>query len=342
MRHVRFGRTGLVVSELCFGTMTFGGDGFWTAIGRQSQTEADALVRVAFEAGINFFDTADVYSNGLAERMLGQALRNLELPRDQVIVATKVFGRLGAGPNDHGLSRHHILNSVDASLKRLGIDYIDLYQIHGSDPATPLEETMDALDTCVRAGKVRYLGFCNLPAWQAMKANALAERRGGARFDSAQVYYSIAGRDIERELVPFCRSEGLAVLPWSPLAGGLLSGKFDREGHGPDGARRKTFDFPPVDHVRAFDCVDALRPMAEARGCSVARLALAWALRQPGVTAPIIGAKTQAQLLDNLAAVEVCFEPHELDALDRVSALPAEYPGWMLARQGAERRTLVG
>lgn len=339
MRLHKLGSTGLIVSELCLGCMTFGpGAGLFAQIGQLDQAAVDDLVRAALEGGINFLDTADIYHLGQSEIMTGQALRNLGIPREQFVLATKVLARMGPGPNQGGLSRVHILAAIDASLTRLRLDYVDLYQIHGADPLTPLEETLDALDDCVRAGKVRYIGLCNLPAWQIAKALWICDRRGLARFESVQAYYSIAGRDLEREILPLARDQQLAILPWSPLAGGLLSGKFSRDGAGPAGARRTTFDFPPVDRERAFNVIDVMRPIAQAHGASVARVALAWLLHQSAVTSVIIGAKTREQLLDNLAAAELKLSPEELTALDPVSALPPEYPGWMLERQSADRR----
>lgn len=342
MRMKKFGRTGLVVSELCLGTMTFGGDGFWKVVGEQDQGEADALVKAAVDGGINFFDTANVYSNGQSEAILGQAIDNLGLQRDQIVVATKLHGRMGPGANESGQSRGHILSAIDKSLKRLKLDYVDLYQTHGYDPLTPIEETMEALNDVVRAGKARYVGFCNLPAWKVAKANAFADKRGYARYESAQVYYTIAGRDIEREIVPLAVEDGLAIMPWSPLAGGLLSGKFIRDGKGPQGSRRATFDFPPVNKERAFDCIDAMAPIAEAHGVSVAQIALAWLLHQKPVTSIIIGAKTQEQLADNLASVKVELSADDLAALDKVSALPLEFPQWQMDRQSADRRGVIG
>ena len=339
MRIKKLGNTGLLVSELCLGTMTFGNSGgMFAVVGQLQQSEVDGIVRAAFDRGINFVDTADVYHSGQSEVMTGQALRNLGVPRDQFVLATKVFGRMGPGANQAGLSRAHILSAVDASLKRLQLDYIDLYQIHASDPQTPLEETLDALDTCIRAGKVRYIGLCNLQAWQITKSMWISDKKGLARFESLQMYYSIAGRDIEREVVPLASDQRLAILPWSPLAGGFLSGKFARDGKGPEGARRTSFDFPPVDRDRAFNVIDAMRPIAQAHGASVARVALAWLLHQPHVTAVIIGAKNRDQLVDNVAATELQLSAQELETLGKVSALPPEYPGWMLEFQGRERR----
>jgi aryl-alcohol dehydrogenase-like predicted oxidoreductase len=295
----------------------------------------DDIVRRAFEAGVNFIDTADVYSEGQSEELTGKAIRNLGRPRTDVVLATKVFGPMGTAVNDRGASRGHIMAGVHASLKRLGTDYIDLYQIHAFDPVTPVEETLRALDDLVRQGYVRYVGVSNWPAWHLMKALCLADRHGWSRPATLQAYYTIAGRDLERELVPLMSAEKVGLLVWSPLAGGLLSGKYQRDGQGPGGARRTSFDFPPVNRERAFDCVDAMRPMAEARGVSVARVALAYVLAQPFVTSVIIGAKSAEQLDDNLAATSLKLTPEELVKLDQVSALPPEYPGWMMQRQRA-------
>ena len=338
MRYRPLGRTGVYVSELCLGTMTFGGKGVWEVVGKLGQSEVDGIVGQSLDAGVNFIDTADVYSEGESERLTGAALASLKRPRDQVIVATKARGRTGPGPNEVGLSRAHILSAIDASLKRLGLDYVDLYQIHGVDTETPIEETMRALDDVVRAGKVRYVGYCNMPAWQTMKALAYADAHGLSRFVSAQVYYSIAGRDIEREVVPLAQDQGLAILPWSPLAGGLLSGKFDPDKPNPEGARRSSFDFPPVDRDRLRVVLGALRSVAAATGLSVARVALAWQLTRPFVTSVIIGAKNRDQLGDNLAAADVELAPEHIATLDAASALPNEYPGWMVAFQNRDRR----
>jgi aryl-alcohol dehydrogenase-like predicted oxidoreductase len=343
MRMKKLGNTGLIVSEICLGTMTFGGEsqGIWAAIGQLDQDAVTAIVRTAIERGVNFLDTADVYHAGRSETLTGQALKTLGVPRDSVVVATKVLGRMGPGANQTGLSRAHIMHAVDASLKRLQLDYIDLYQIHGRDPVTPLEETLGALNDCVRAGKVRYIGLCNLSAWEIAKALGISQREGFARFESVQAYYTLAGRDLEREIVPLARDQQLAILPWSPLAGGLLSGKFTRDGKGPQGARRLSFDFPPVDRDRLFNCIDAMRPIAEGHRASIARVALAYLLQKPQVTSVIIGAKTDEQLTDNIAATELRLSTEEMSALDKVSALPAEYPGWMLERQGTDRLSLL-
>lgn len=341
MRYRTLGGTGLLVSEICLGTMTFGGKGFWTAIGTLDQKVADTIVARALDAGVNFIDTADVYSEGLSEEITGQAIRNSGRARTDVVLATKVFGATGTGPNDRGASRGHIMDGVKASLKRLGTDYIDLYQIHGTDTVTPVEETVRALDDLVRQGYVRYVGVSNWAAWRIMKALGIADAKGLTRFATLQAYYTIAGRDLERELVPLIEAEKLGLMVWSPLAGGLLSGKYSRDGEGPEGSRRVAFDFPPVNRDRAFDCVDAMRTIAEARGVSVARIALAWVLHQRFVMSVIIGAKNVEQLDDNLAATEIRLTPEELETLDEVSALPREYPGWMIERQNTERANSV-
>lgn len=334
MEYKQLGSTGLLVSELCFGTMTFAGKGFWKAIGEVPQKAADNLVAQALDAGVNFFDTANVYSEGEAEKLLGKALGKR---RQDVVVATKVRGRTGPGANDVGLSRGHIMQAVEASLTRLDTDYIDLYQIHGYDELTPLEETMRALDDLVRSGKVRYIGCSNLAAWQIMKALGISDNHDLHRFETLQAYYTIAGRDLERELVPILQDRGMGLLVWSPLAGGLLSGKFYREGEGPEDARRAKFDFPPVDKERAFNILDVMRGIAENHNVSVARIALSWLLHQSVVTSVIIGVKNEEQLTDDLASPDVTLSEEELSRLDEVSALPPEYPGWMLHRQGRNR-----
>ncbi|MGJ4854516.1 aldo/keto reductase [Labrys sp. KB_33_2] len=338
MRYKTLGGTGLHVSELCLGTMTFGGGNeFWNAIGQLDQTVADGIVARALDAGINFIDTADVYSGGLSEEITGRAIVNSGHKRSDVVLATKAFGVVGTGPNDRGASRGHIMDAVKASLKRLGTDYIDLYQIHGLDRITPIEETMRALDDLVRQGCIRYVGVSNWSAWTIMKALGLADRHGWTRPSTLQAYYTIAGRDLEREIVPLLEAEKLGLMVWSPLAGGLLSGKYDRDGNGPEGSRRASFDFPPVDKERAFASIDVMREIAATHGVSVARIALAFVLHQRFVMSVIIGAKTIEQLDDNLAATDVVLSEEELARLDKVSALPREYPGWMIERQSATR-----
>jgi aryl-alcohol dehydrogenase-like predicted oxidoreductase len=343
MRYNRLGRTGLLVSELCLGTMTFGGsDGMWANMGALGQAEAERLVGRSLDAGINFIDTADVYAAGESEQITGQALRNLKIRREDVVVATKVFGQTGPGVNSRGASRAHIMDAVKASLARLRLDHIDLYQIHGFDPETPIEETVQALDQLVRQGHVRYVGVSNWAAWQIVKALGIAERHGLARFESLQAYYSIAGRDLERELAPMMRSETVALLVWSPLAGGLLSGKYRTGQAASEGARRVGFDFPPVDSARADRCLDAMGPIAAARSVSIAQIALAWLLHRKVVTSVIIGAKRAEQLDDNIAATRLALTVEELDRLDEASALPSEYPQWMIEFMGARTPDRAG
>ena len=338
MRYKLLGRTGLYVSELCLGTMTFGRhDGMFQHIAGLGQAESDALVKAALDAGVNFFDTANVYSAGQSEELLGQAIRNLGVARDEVVVATKVLGRVGNGPNGAGASRGHITAEVKKSLKRLQTDYIDLYQIHGVDADTPIEETMEALDTLVRQGHVRYVGVSNWAAWQVAKAQGIAAARHLARIASLQAYYTVAGRDLEREIVPMLASEGVGLMVWSPLAGGFLSGKYTRGNEQAGDGRRAKFSFPPVDLDRGYAVIDALRGIAEAKGHTVAQVALAWLLHQSAVTSVIVGAKRPDQLADNLGAVAVKLDADDLAALDAVSKLPAEYPGWMIARQSGYR-----
>ncbi len=339
MRYHTLGQTGLFVSELCLGTMTFGGgeEGIWGHIGKLEQQEADALVKTALDAGINFIDTANVYAEGRSEQIAGQALRNLGIARDEVVIATKVYGRMGQGPNGSGASRYHILEQAKASLKRLQLDHVDLYQIHAFDGVTPMEETLEALDALVRQGLVRYVGVSNWAAWQVAKALGICERRQLARICSLQSYYTIAGRDLEREIAPMLLSEKVGLMVWSPLAGGLLSGKYDRRNEQSGEGRRASFDFPPVDRERGYDVIDAMRPIAQAHKASVAQVALAWLLHQPAVTSVIVGAKRAEQLTENIAATEIALSAGELKTLDAVSALPREYPGWMLERQGANR-----
>ena len=338
MRYNQLGRTGVFVSELCFGTMTFGGSsGIWQNIGNLQQAEAERLIGRSLDAGVNFIDTADVYSEGVSEQITGQALKNLQVPRENVVVATKVFGDTGPSQIARGASRNHIVDGVKASLKRLQLDHIDLYQLHGFDTATPIEEALRALDNLVQHGHVRYIGVSNWAAWQIAKALGISERLGLARFESLQAYYTIAGRDLEREIVPMLKSENLGLMVWSPLAGGLLSGKYKRDGSSTEQGRRTNFSFPPVNMERAFDCIDAMTQMAEAKGVTVAQIALAWLLHQKVVTSVIIGAKRIGQLDDNIAATQVKLNDDELAALDEVSQLASEYPGWMVTRQGEYR-----
>jgi aryl-alcohol dehydrogenase-like predicted oxidoreductase len=338
MRYNILGRTGLFVSELCLGTMTFGGgSGIYSSMGGLQQTDADGLVRTGIDAGINFIDTSDVYSKGLSEQITGQALRNLGIAREDVIVATKFFGPTGDGPNARGTSRLHMLYALEGSLKRLQVDHIDLYQIHGFDQITPMDETLRALETVVQQGKVRYIGVSNWAAWQIAKAVGISNQFNLARFASLQAHYTIAGRELERELVPMMESEGIGLMVWSPLAGGFLSGKYSRDGAKDGDNRRATFDFPPVNEERGYNVIDAMKPIAEAKGVSIAQIALAWLLYQKAVTSVIIGAKKPEQLDDNIAATKVALTDDELKTLDEVSKLPAEYPGWVFEFQSKVR-----
>lgn len=337
MKYRLLGRTGLYVSEMCLGAMTFGGDGFWKVMGGLDQAAVNALIKQAYAAGINFIDTANVYSLGQSEARVGQAIKDLGLPRSELVIATKATGIMNDLPNGRGQSRYHLMNELDASLQRLRLDHIDLYQLHGFDPLTPLEESLATLNDMVRSGKVRYIGLCNMAAWQIMKALSISDGKGWERFASVQAYYTLAGRDLEREVIPLIGDQQLGLMVWSPLAGGLLSGKYGRDGKGPAGSRRNEFDFPVVDKERAFACVDVMRPIAARHGVSVAQIALAWLLAQPVVSSVIIGAKTVEQLHDNIAATQLCLTPEELAELDRVSRLPAEYPGWMMELQGKYR-----
>jgi aryl-alcohol dehydrogenase-like predicted oxidoreductase len=337
MKYNTLGNTGLKVSELCLGTMTFGGRGWWTAIGKLPQDDVNELVKQAADAGINFIDTANVYSEGLSEQMTGKAIRDLGLKRDDLVIATKVRGAMGGGPNDSGLSRKHILQQADESLKRLKTDYIDLYQIHGFDPQTPMEETMDALDRLVKDGKVRYIGCSNLAAWQIMKANGIAAQKHLNKFISLQAYYTIAGRDLEREVVPMLQDQNIGLMVWSPLAGGLLSGKYGRNKTTEEG-RLKNFDFPPVDKEKAFNIIDEMEKIAQSKNVSVAQIALSWLLHQRATTSVIVGANKSSQLQDNLKSVNIELTKEELEVLDEVSRLNPEYPGWMIERQSADRQ----
>jgi len=338
MKYNLLGNTGLKVSEICLGTMTFGGKGYWTAIGAIAQQPVDDLIKTAVDAGVNFIDTANIYSEGLSEEMTGKAIRNLGLNRDDLVIATKVRGRMNAGPNGSGLTRKHILHEVEASLKRLNTDYIDLYQIHGFDALTPLEETIDTLDILVKSGKVRYIGCSNLMAWQLMKALGYSSYNRIAKFVSLQAYYTIAGRDLEREMIPLLQDQQVGLMVWSPLAGGFLSGKFTRTTQAEDDSRRINFDFPPINKDKAYDIIDVLQTIATEKGVSVAQLSLAWLLHQQAVTTIIVGAKRVEQLEDNLKTVDVKFTEEELQKIDAVSKLTPEYPGWMLARMGEDRK----
>jgi aryl-alcohol dehydrogenase-like predicted oxidoreductase len=322
------GKTGIKVSELCFGTMTFGGRSFFKHVGELGLKEATELVDMSLHAGINFFDTADVYSQGLSEELLGKALGKR---RKDVFVATKVRLPMGPGPNDVGLSRHRIIEGCNASLKRLGTDYIDLYQVHSFDPDTPQEETMRALDDLVRQGKVRYIGCSNYSGWQLMKALAISDKRGWERFVTLQALYSLLSRDLENEMVPLCLDQGLGILVWSPLSGGLLSGKYRRGKPQPKGTRLSgpQPSFIPHDEEKAFDIVDELEKIGKAHNGSVAQAALNYLLAKDGVSSVIIGARTPEQLKDNLKTVDWELSPEEVARLDEMSQPTPVYPYWM-------------
>lgn len=322
------------MSELCFGTMTFGGTGTWPPVGKTQQEEADQMVGLALDAGINFFDTANIYSTGISEQILG---RSLGTKRKDIILATKVRGKMGEGVNQTGLSRVHIMNQVNESLKRLGTDYIDLYQIHSFDILTPLEETLRALDDLVHSGKVRYIGCSNLTAWQLMKSLWISDKNGFNKFKSLQAYYSIAGRDLEREIVPLLNDQNLGLMVWSPLAGGFLSGKYRRNQMPEEESRRKEFDFPPINKEKAFDIIDIMDEVGKAHNASVAQVALAWLLHQKVVTSVILGVKNEKQLRDNLKSIEIFFTEDELKKLNEVSKLAPEYPGWMVDSMQQDR-----
>lgn len=337
MKYNLLGNTGLRVSELCLGTMTFGDKGMFKVMGSLGQEAADTIVKRSIDAGINFIDTANVYSEGDSEIITGQAIKNTGINRHDLVIATKVRGRMGQKPNDAGLTRKHILQHAEASLKRLNTDFIDLYQIHSYDPLTPFEETLEALTDLVKQGKVRYIGASNLAAWQLMKSLSISEQHRLSKFISLQAYYTLAGRDLERELIPLLKDQKLGLMVWSPLAGGLLSGKYSRDEQNKEGGRRANFDFPPVNKDRAFDIIDLLQSFAKAKNASVAQLALAWLLHQEAVTTVIIGASKIEQLEDNLKSTEIEFTPDELQQLDTISKLPAEYPAWAFERMLGDR-----
>ena len=337
MRYNRLGRTGLFVSELCLGTMTFGeGEGMFKQMGALGQSDVNPQVKAAVDGGINFIDTADVYSAGKSEEAVGRAIRDLGLNRDELVIATKALGPMGEDVNARGASRFHLLNAIDASLDRLGMDHVDLYQIHGWDPATPLEETLRALDTIVQSGRARYVGVSNWAAWQIARAIGKTEQLGLAPLASLQAYYSLVGRDLEHEIAPMLEAEGLGLMVWSPLAGGVLSGKYRRgqEGEG----RRASFDFPPVDKDKGYDAVEVMDDIAASHGATVPQVALAWLLAKPAVSTVIIGARKLSQLQDNLGASDVRLSEDDIARLDAAYAPPMQYPGWMLKRQGEYRK----
>ena len=337
MKYNLLGSTGLLVSEICFGTMTFGGTGRWEAIGKVQQQEVNDLMKRVVDAGINFIDTANVYSFGESEKLLGQSLKDLGLNRNELLIATKVRGRMNDQPNSIGLSRYHIFNSVDESLQRLQLDHIDILYVHAVDFVTPVAEIMHSLNDIVLTGKVRYIAVCNWPAWMVMKAQGIAEKNNWNKFIGLQYFYSLAGRDIEREIVPLAKDQDLAILPWSPLAGGFLSGKFTRDKEKAGGSRRDSFDFPPINKEKTYDIVDVISGIGKQYGVSPAQIALAWVRLQPGVTSTIIGARNIDQLNDNIKSTELQLSAGDLVKIDAVSALTKEYPGWMTEYQSADR-----
>jgi aryl-alcohol dehydrogenase-like predicted oxidoreductase len=336
MEYRQLGKSGLRVSTITLGTMGFGGTGWATPVGQIDVEGARKQIGLARDAGVNLFDTADVYSNGLSEEILGEALGS---DRDDVLIATKARMAMGDGPNDAGLSRHHLIRSAEASLRRLGTDYIDLYQVHEWDGQTPLEETLQTLDDLVRSGKVRYIGCSNYAAWQLMKALWFADRKGLTPFVSNQVYYSLQARDIENELVPLAVDQGIGILVWSPIAGGLLSGKYRRGVEAPPGSRHLTdWNEPPVyDEDKLYDTIEELVAIAEDRGVSAAQVALAYTMAKPAVTSVIVGARTEEQLADNLAAADLQLTAADMERLDNVSAQPLPYPFWHQTANASER-----
>lgn len=340
MKYNFVGNTGLSVSEICFGTMTFGGQnaGMWENIGALQQKEVNELMGHVLDSGINFIDTANVYSFGQSETLLGNSLKDLNVKRDEIVIATKVFGPMSEKPNSKGLSRYHIFNSVDNSLKRMQLDYVDILYVHGVDPVTSVEEIVHSLNDIVNTGKVRYIAICNWPAWMVAKAQMIAKNNGWHQFIGLQHHYSAATRDIEHELVPMAKDFNLAIFPWSPLSGGFLSGKFTRENSVTDDSRRTKFDFPPIDKEIAYDVVDVMTKIGKDHNATVAQVALAWVRQQPGVTSTIIGAKKLQQLKDNIESVNVQLTESDLNKINEVSPLPMQYPGWMVERQSEYRK----
>jgi aryl-alcohol dehydrogenase-like predicted oxidoreductase len=320
--------------------MTFGGQdaGMWSKIGQLQQKEVNDMLGAVIESGINFIDTANVYSFGQSEQLLGQGLKDIGAKRDEVVIATKVLGPMGSQANNVGLSRYHIFNSVEASLQRLQVDQIDLLYVHGVDPRTSVEEIVRSLNDIVDSSKVRYIAICNWPAWMVAKAQAVAHYNGWHKFIGLQYHYSAATRDIEHELVPMAADHKLAIFPWSPLAGGFLSGKYTRAGSSDANGRRANFDFPPLDKEKAYDLVEVMGGMAKAHGVTTAQIALAWVRHQPGITSTIIGAKTQDQLKANIDSTEIVLTADDLAKIEEVSPLAAQYPGWMVERQGEYRK----
>jgi aryl-alcohol dehydrogenase-like predicted oxidoreductase len=331
VQYSRLGSTGLIVSRLAFGTMTFGSaGGIFATVAKVDQAGADALVGRAIDGGVNFFNSADVYTGGDSERILGRALGR---KRKDVVIATKVGNRMSPALVDSGLSYGHVLAACDASLERLGTDYIDVYLVHKVDALTPVEETVEALEALVRAGKVRYVGFSNWPAWMAAKAVGYQRARGFSAFRAAELYYSLVGRDVEHELQPFCVDAGIGIMVWSPLAGGFLSGKYTREQpKGGAGDRLGGFDFLPYDRERGFALVELLRRIGAAHGAAPAQVAIAWLLTRAAVSSVLIGASSLAQLDDNLRAADLRLTAEDLATLDAATKPAAVYPNWFSER----------
>lgn len=343
MRYRRMGRTGLLVSELCLGTNTFGGGDkeFWRGLGGLDQAQAEAVMAKAFEAGINFVDTADGYADGESEQRIGQALRNLGVDRSQVTIATKFGLRRGQGPNDIGASRGQVIRALDASLKRLQTDHVDIYMVHYFDPATPLEETLRTLDNAVRAGKIRHLGCSSFAAWQVMKALQISAVEKLERFEVIEAHWSAASRGLEREIVPMAVDQNIGLMLWGPMLGGLLSGKFTRDGSG-DAEGRTGGNVPPVlDRDTVFDVVDALRVVAQRHDATVAQVALAWVLHQKAVTSVLFGARNPAQVIDNVKASDIRLSPEDLDAINAVAEPVMDYGPWSMRNSASARLPYV-
>ncbi len=336
MEYRLLGRSGLKVSTITLGTMTFGGGGKFQYVGNSNQSEATRMVDIALDAGVNMLDCSDAYSTGLAEEIVCEAAKG---KRGQVLLATKARFPMGSGPNESGLSRHHLMNACDGSLKRLGVDHIDLYQLHEWDGQTPVEETMAALESLVASGKVRYIGMSNFTGWQLMKALGIADRAGSTRFVSQQIHYTLDAREAEYELVPISLDQGLGILVWSPLAGGLLSGQYRRGQAAPqDGRNFAGFKEPPIrDEDRLYNIIELLVSIGEEHGVSAAEIALAWLLDRPAVTSVVIGANTEAQLRANLNSVNVKLTAEDMLRLNTISKLPLIYPYWHQALTASDR-----
>jgi aryl-alcohol dehydrogenase-like predicted oxidoreductase len=331
MQYTRLGKTGLIVSRLSFGSMTFGsGSGIFATVSKVDQAGANDLVARAIDGGVNYFNSADVYVGGESERILGKALG---ANRKKVVIATKLGNRMGDALIEAGLSRRHVIAACEASLERLGTDYIDVYLPHKVDTLTPVEETLDALETLVQHGKVRYLGFSNWPAWLAAKAVGIQQARGYTPFRAAEMFYSLVGRDVEHDVVPFCLDAGIGVMAWSPLAGGFLSGKYTRaQPKGESGDRLGGFDFLPYDRERAHALLDLLAEIAAKHHSTQAQIAIAWVLTRPAVATVLIGASRLEQLEDNLRAADMHLDKEELAQLDAMTKPELPYPHWFNQR----------